>query len=81
MVNCTIEGLYNSFRGKLKGFIAARTKDEALAEDLVQDTFVKLADYCGRGGSCTYPKSLLLFLAFVELTGHLGEKADGCDSH
>jgi hypothetical protein len=44
-MDCTIEDLYNSFRGKLKAFIASRTRDDALAEDLVQDTFVKLAGF------------------------------------
>jgi RNA polymerase sigma-70 factor (ECF subfamily) len=60
---CTIEGLYTSFRGELKGFIAARTRDQALAEDLVQETFVRLAGYCGSGGSCTHPKALLFKVA------------------
>ncbi len=69
-MNCTIEDLYNSFRGELKGFIAARTRDQALAEDLVQDTFVRLAGYCGSGGSCTHPKALLFKVAANLITDH-----------
>jgi RNA polymerase sigma-70 factor, ECF subfamily len=69
-MSCTIENLYNSFRAELKGFIAARTRDQALAEDLVQDTFVRLAGYCGSGRSCTNPKSLLFKVAANLITDH-----------
>ncbi len=71
-MNCSIEDLYKSFRTALKSFIAARTRDDKLAEDLVQDTFVKLADYCNRGCECRHPKSFLFKTAPAEANLGLG---------
>jgi RNA polymerase sigma-70 factor (ECF subfamily) len=68
--DCTIEDLYESLRSKLKGFVTARTRDEALADDIVQDTFVKLTNYCTRGGSCKYPKSFLFRVAANLMADH-----------
>ena len=68
--SCTIEGLYESLRGRLKAFVAARTKDTSIADDIVQDAFLKLSGYCARGKSCTYPKSLLFRIASNLVADH-----------
>jgi len=59
-MDCNLEDLYQSFKQKLKTFIASRTHDDDLANDLVQETFVKLTHYCNKGGVCTYPKSFYI---------------------
>lgn len=69
-VNCTIEDLYKSFRGSLRNFIASKTRDVDLAEDLVQETFVKIARYCHCGEGCTHPKSFLYKVATNVLADH-----------
>lgn len=58
-MECKIEDLYNTFRTKLKNFILAKVKDEDLADDLVQETFIKIFQHCQQGGNCIYPKSFL----------------------
>jgi len=68
--SCSVEDLYASFRGKLRTFIVARTRDDALADDIVQEAFIKLADYCARGGSCTYRRSLLFKVAANLVADH-----------
>lgn len=67
---CAIEDLHDAFSRRLRAFVVARTKDDALADDIVQDAFVKLAEHCARGRSCKYPKSLLLSVAAHLLADH-----------
>ena len=42
--------MYQAFRSTLKGFVAKKPGDDALADDIVQDAFLKLANHCARGG-------------------------------
>lgn len=57
--NCTPHGLYSDLAPQLRGFILKRVGDKALAEDLTQETFLKVVAYCNKGKDCSYPKAFL----------------------
>lgn len=67
---CALEDLYASFRDKLRGFVASRTHDDDLANDLVQEAFAKVVAYCQRGGDCAQPKSFLYKITTNVIADH-----------
>jgi len=69
-LGCTLEDLYENFRGKLKAFVALRTHDERLADDLVQETFLKLTRHCRSGRDCAHPKSFLYAVTLNVIADH-----------
>lgn len=69
-MDCTLDELYENFRRKLKAFVASRTHDERLADDLVQDTFLKVTRHCRSGGDCAHPKSFLYTVTTNVIADH-----------
>lgn len=75
-MDCSIEDLYTSLRRRLLAFIARRTGRADFAEDVVQDTFVKLVSFCKRGGTCACPKSFVFRTAINVATDSLRKKSN-----
>ena len=69
-LSCKLEDLYDDFRSKLKAFVASRTHDERLADDLVQETFLKVTRHCRSGGDCAHPKSFLYTVTTNVIADH-----------
>lgn len=69
-MHCTIEDLFGSFKDNLRGFIASRTRNAQLADDLLQETFVRITRYCRSGCDCTHPKSFLYKVAASAIADH-----------
>jgi RNA polymerase sigma-70 factor (ECF subfamily) len=44
-MNDTITQIWNDFNGKLKGFILKKVQDESIANDILQDVFLKIIDH------------------------------------
>ncbi|MDG2193321.1 MAG: RNA polymerase sigma-70 factor [Polaribacter sp.] len=66
------ENIFNSYAKDVKRFMYFKTKDMSLAEDIVQDTFVKLWEDCKKA-SYTTIKSFLFTIAnnlFLNIIKH-----------
>jgi len=69
-MECSVEELFKLFHSKLKAYVVSRTNDSDLANDIIQDTYVKLYKHCSCGGDCTYPKSYLYKITSNAIMDH-----------
>ena len=47
-MNHTVQNIWNDFNHELKGFIFRKVEDESIAEDILQDVFIKIMDNMDR---------------------------------
>ena len=68
---CDLHHLYNAYHKQIRSYINARIQDANLSQDLVQEAFLKVTEFCHKGGACQYPKSFIYRVAQNVLNDHL----------
>ena len=69
-MSCDLHYLYTAYHNQIQSYINARVHNQALSQDLIQEVFLKVTEFCYKGGACEYPRSFIYRVAQNVLNDH-----------